>query len=55
MLLSTLRTPPEEEEERVGGGGAEPEQEERGATEGEGTSIDITGSFGNCGFRSVIS
>jgi hypothetical protein len=49
MLLNTLRTPSEEQEEQAGGGGAEPEQEERGATEREGTSIDITG------LRSVIS
>jgi hypothetical protein len=55
MLLSTLRTPPEEEEERAGGGVAEPERVERGATEGEGTSIDITGLFRNCGLRSIIS
>jgi hypothetical protein len=55
MLLRTLRTPPEEEEEWARGGVAEPEREVRGVAEGEGTSIDITGSFENYGLRSVIS
>jgi hypothetical protein len=55
MLLSIVRTPSEEEEEQAEGGVVEPKWEVRGAAKGEGTSIDITGSFGNCGFRSVVS
>jgi hypothetical protein len=55
MLLSTLRTPPEEEGYMAGEGAAAPEWVERGPAEGEGTSIDMTGSFRNCGLGSVIS
>jgi hypothetical protein len=55
MLLSTIRTPLEEEGDTTGEGAAVLEQLERGPIEGEGTSIDMPGSFRNCGLRSVIS